>query len=254
MRSLLFGICAAIGLISAPVVAATVSETTSFSVRTTDWVRGISPNPSNSNTSILYGSEIFEPEIMQYDPNISRRLTVPTFDTGLAPFDWVHVSHDLTMRVETQGLSGSAGGFSVMLTFRGPVISEGRYSQNDFIATSGRIRSTGTYALSPAEAAAFNATSWNGLFHITGGAGSQRILNRPHDSFADQYNSNLLRLSRLDGTLWGSITVTAGYGGAPEPALQRSFVTVAPVPLPASGLLLGALLIAGAGVARTRRR
>jgi hypothetical protein len=122
-------------------------------------------------------------------------------------------------------------------------------------------------ALSSAQFAGFNSGAHIGAFRIEGGAGSYRIFNQPYATIKGNYPGfGFLELSRLDGTLFGSITVTAGYGGEAEPLLARSFIgaapgllsiglpSPAPVPLPASGLLLAGLLLMSAGLACRRRR
>lgn len=266
MRAIFLGICTAICLSAAPVLAATVSATTSFSVQTTDWSPSIRRDPTSPDRSILFGGEIFEADRIYNDPSTSPLFNVPTFDTGSVPFDWIHISHDLTMLVETTAPSGSSTGFSVTLGLGGPLITRATYGREDFIAPSGTVRSAGVVALSSTQFGRFQSGSYGGSFRVEGGAGSYRIFDQPYATIGSYYpDFNFLELSRLDGTLFGSITVTAGFGGEAEPLLARSFVGAAPgllsvalpapspVPLPASGLLLGGLLLVGSGMARRRR-
>jgi hypothetical protein len=122
-------------------------------------------------------------------------------------------------------------------------------------------------ALSLAQFSGFNSDAHIGAFRIEGGAGSYRVFNQPYATIKDNYpDFDFLELSRLDGTLFGSITVKIGYGDEAEPLLTHSFVgaalgllpvglpSISPVPLPASGLLLAGLLLMSAGLAYRRLR
>ena len=134
----------------------------------------------------------------------------------------------------------SAGNFQIYLP-QGIEIADAGYDRTDGIWTSGSVRSVGTIALSAIHFEIFQSI---GLFVISGGAASFRSL--------DQLSYGQTELSHLDAFLSG--TVTAGYGGQAEPGLGSSFVSVSQAPLPASGLLLGGVLLIGAGLRRRRPR
>lgn len=251
MRFIVLGFCAAISLLAAPLSAATVSATTDISHRTTDWTPFILPDPNNAQNSLLAGSQIFEDYL---DPRTGTPVRAPVLGTGMMPFDWIHISHDLTLEVQTTGLAGSSGSFQV--SFSTLHFAGAGYNRANGIWTSGEVRSVGTLALDPVDFSLFASHAPQHFFSITGGTASFRSLGFPHDQLTPENHPGIRiqELTRHSGILSGSITVTAGYAGEPEPDLGASFVSVSQVPLPTPGLLLGAILLAGAGLRRRSRR
>lgn len=261
MRSFLLGVYVATGLIAAPASAATVTLTKSVVSGTSDWTVYDTIIPGDPPRVIVNGSEIFEEGFyigiygeQIFIENYGDRFTVPQFSASAAPFDWIHVSHDLTMTVTGAGRDGTSGSFSVLIgPSRGPLISiaSAGYGLGDGKWTSGKVRSVGTIALPSSVFGTLVAGAGNSFFYIYGNADTYHsaTLRRNYD-YSDIID--LWRFSYVNGTLVGSITMTAGYGGEPEPAIGRSFTVASQVPLPASGLLLGGVLLVGAGLRRRK--
>ena len=249
MRSFLFTLLSAALLLAAPVSATTVTLRTTLSHITTDWTPF---QVITGNTIRLDGSEIFEGH--DYLDMFGDRFVVPQFDAAHGPADWIHVSHDLTFSVTGTGNDGTSGGFSVQIGNQGPMIAFGGYRHGDATGSFGRLRSVGAVALESVDFAALFTGARRSYFHIHGGAATYHQATLPTSRSIDRSFLDLWRYTYLDATLSGSVTLTAGFGGAPEPTLRAAVRTLSPVPLPATGLLLLTVLLGGAGVARRAAR
>ncbi len=236
--------------------AATVTLTKTVRHYTTDWSPYTSlTGPAEAPVIELNGSEIFEDYHSEGNPGIFAH---PTFDEALGPIEWLHIAHDITMTIESSGRGVIVGSFSIHLP--GPahtLIASAGHSRSDGLVTSSSVRSVGIMALAPADFATFQpGRPRRRDLQIYGGANALLAADYDPELYYDPYQQgmDLWREIHVDGILHGALSITAGFGGVPEPPLNFAPPTTVTlpttVPLPASGLLLGAVLLAGAAMRR----
>ncbi len=239
MRSVLFGFFLATGLASLPAQAGTISHQVGWDIPTTDWVYYLDERSFEAPQVITdVGSKVFEENQFYY-----ANSNLLPFYTGGAPLDWVHISHDLSMTVIGVGASGVSGSFSVFLGST-LLASDAIYSPEH----TAHFSSNGTVALRGDDIVN------GGFLTLYGGSASY------HSRSLTQNHSEWDRIDKLynTGRLTGTVSITYGFAGAPEPefvaaTFGQSSLHLSPVPLPASGLLLGGVLLAGAAMRRKLR-
>ncbi len=156
------------------------------------------------------------------------------------------------MTIESSGRGVIVGSFSIHLPGpAGTLIARADHNLSDGLVTSSSVRSVGIMALAPADFATFQpGTPRRRDLQIYGGANALLTADYDPALYYDphQQGMDLWREIHVDGILRGTLSITAGFGGVPEPLLN--FAPPTTVPLPASGLLLGTVLLAGAAMRR----
>jgi len=224
-------------------LASTVTVTQILEHRTTDWTPYTDIQPGAPEHIQVHGSEIFEEYLGPGYP-----FEIPRLAGGATP-DWIYLSHDLVMNVVSSAAAFTSGRFSVRLPGMGALIAQANYERPG----GGAAQSTGRIAVPDSLFAMFIDTGygWVPEFMISGGALATVIADYDDSTYysPEAQSYDMWGDAYLDATLRGTISITAGFDGEPDPF--TSLTPPASVPLPASGLLLGIVLLGGALVAVT---
>lgn len=216
--------------------ASTVTMGQTLSYQTTDWTPFELTAPDG--TPEIVGSEIFEEDLGPSTP-----LALQGFG-GMPRPDWAQVAFDLTFSVASHSQAITAGLFELLLP-GGTMIATAGYTRADGAWHSRQMHSSGNMMLS-ADAITALITAPAPQLSLRGGVSAFVPVPPPSPAIYARTAGiyDLWALASVDGSLSGSVSFTLGYG-APTPGAQMSAV-----PLPASGLLLVAALMAGIGLNR----